>query len=447
MHIGFLSDVFHKHADARAIVWRDRVETYRELTRRLAKCEEQLERAAVGRGSVIGLEADFSPSAVAMLLALIHRSCIVVPLTGSDGDRLAEQRHTAQVETRISLSSDDTARIVSTGVTANHPLVQRLRQCNHPGLVLFSSGSTGQSKASLHDFVPMLDKYRTPRQCKITLAFLLFDHIGGVNTLLYTLANGGCVVTVQNRQPDAVCAAIERHGVQLLPTSPTFLNLMLVSEAYRRHDLSSLETITYGTEVMPQSTLERLHQLLPRVRLAQTYGLTEVGILRSRSRDSDSLWVQVGGEGFETRVVDGMLQIRAATAMLGYLNAPDPFTADGWLATADVVEVDGDYIRIRGRNSEIINVGGEKVYPAEVESVLQSMPGVIDATVAGEPHAMTGHIVTAKVHLDTGESPSDFRRRMHAALRPKLARFMIPQKIELVQEPMHGERFKKQRRS
>src|SRR5262249_26068197 len=159
----------------------------------------------------------------------------------------------------------------------------------------------------------------------------------------------------------------------------TFLNLLLLSEAYRCHDLSSLKLITYGTEVMPAPTLERLAAILPGVRLKQTYGLTELGILRSKSRDSGSTWVKVGGEGLETRAADGPLWVRAATAMLGYLNAPSPFDEDGWLDTGDRVEVDGDYVRILGRDSERITVGGEKVYPAEVEDVLLDMENVADA--------------------------------------------------------------------
>src|SRR5260370_10855797 len=100
---------------------------------------------------------------------------------------------------------------------------------------------------------------------------------------------------------------------------------------------------------MPESTLRRFHSSLPHINLQQTYGLSEVGILRSRSRSSDSLWVQVGGEGYQTRVVNGTLQIKAQSAMLGYLNAPSPFTADGWLDTGDAVEGDCDYIQILGR--------------------------------------------------------------------------------------------------
>ncbi|MCH8006732.1 MAG: AMP-binding protein, partial [Planctomycetes bacterium] len=139
------------------------------------------------------------------------------------------------------------------------------------------------------------------------------------------------------------------------------------------------------TEPMRQSTLRRFHELLPKVQLQQTYGLTETGVLRSKSKSSDSLWVRIGGKGFETRVVEGILQIKAESAMLGYLNAPNPFTEDGWMDTGDLVEVDGEFIRFLGRESEIINVGGEKVYPAEVENVIQQMEGVEDVAVTGVP--------------------------------------------------------------
>src|SRR5581483_4450949 len=107
-----------------------------------------------------------------------------------------------------------------------------LRAVDHPGLVLFSSGSSGKPKGAVHDLAALLRKFERPRPALRTLAFLLFDHIGGINTLLHVLASGGCLVTVTDRSPDGVLAAVERHRVELLPTSPTFLNLVLLSEAH-----------------------------------------------------------------------------------------------------------------------------------------------------------------------------------------------------------------------
>ena len=446
MHTDFLLDVFRADVVKNAVVWQDEPFSYAWLLVAVGRWTDFLRNRALAPGTVVSLEADFSPTSIALLLALVEHGAIIVPLTPSVEAKKPEFRDIAQVEATISVASSDCAYLRTTGVAASHELFERLRTAGRPGLVLFSSGSTGTSKAAVHDFVPLLEKFKVPRHALRTLTFLLFDHIGGVNTLLYVLSNAGCVVTVPKRSPEVVCAAIERHRVQLLPTSPTFINLLLMSEAYKGHDLSSLEMVTYGTEVMPETTLERFHRLFPRVRLLQTYGLSEVGILRSQSRAADSLWVKVGGDGFETRVVDGMLQIRARSAMLGYLNAPSPFTPDGWLPTGDAVDVDGEYLRIRGRQSEIINVGGEKVYPAEVESVLQSMEGVKDVTVSGESNAITGHMVTARLRLTTTETLSEFRKRMRLFCRDKLPAFKIPQKVVLVQEEMHGERFKKMRR-
>ncbi len=446
MHVDFLLERFAAAGAAPALIWQDRTFDYAWLHAEVARMRATLAAVRVPAGAVVSVEADFSPKAVALLLALMEAGAIIVPLTSSVEEKKPEFREIAEVEWRIEVDEADELRIAATGTAARHELLAKLKRLGHPGLVLFSSGSTGRSKAALHDIVPMVEKFKVPRHTLRTITFLLFDHIGGFNTLLYNLSNAGCVVTVGDRRPDTICRAIEKHRVQLLPTSPTFVNLLLVSEAYRRFDLSSLEMVTYGTEVMPESTLRRFHAAFPRVKLLQTYGLSEVGILRSKSKSSDSLWVKVGGEGFETRVVDGMLEIKAQSAMLGYLNHPTPFTADGWFRTGDAVEVDGDYIRILGRKSELINVGGEKVYPAEVESVLQLMDGVEDVAVTGERHAMTGQIVFARVKLATGEDLAAFRTRMRRFCQDKLPRFAIPQKVELVRDGLHGERFKKMRR-
>jgi acyl-CoA synthetase (AMP-forming)/AMP-acid ligase II len=263
--------------------------------------------------------------------------------------------------------------------------------------------------------------------------------------MLHILSNCGTLITVQDRSPDAVLVAVEKYQAELLPTSPTFINLILLSEAYKRHDISSLKTVTYGTEPMPESTLKRFHELFPEIKLQQTYGLSEVGILRSKSRDSESLWVKIGGEGFETRVVDNILQIKAQSAMLGYLNAASPFTEDGWFITGDEVEVDGEYMRILGRRSELINVGGEKVYPAEVESVIQAIPNVAEVSVYGEKNPITGSMVCALVKLREAEDEQQVKLRIKKVCAASLPRFKVPVRITFTQDEQHSERFKKMR--
>ncbi len=446
MTIHFLIETFERHRDRDAIVWREKTYSYGWLLSRLEYWRNHLNEWGIPPFSVVSVEADYSPNSIALLLALIEHNAIIVPLTPSVHMKKNEFRQIAEVEFIIQIDENDGIVFEKMGCLPVNPLLLDIKRLQTPGLILFSSGSTGKSKAALHNLAPLLDKYKVPRNSLRTITFLLFDHIGGINTLLYTLSNAGTVITLENRSPDFVCHTIERFRAEILPTSPSFINLILISDVYKKYDLSSLKTVTYGTEVMPESTLLRFHEIFPDVKLLQTYGLSEVGILRSKSKASDSLWVKVGGEGFETRIVNGMLEIKTKSAMLGYLNAPSPFTEDGWFMTGDAVESDGEYILIKGRTSEIINVGGEKVYPAEVESVLLTMENVEDAIVSGEQNAIMGQIVKAKIKLMREESPAEFRKRLKDFCRDKLPAYKIPQKIIIAETGFHGARFKRMRR-
>jgi acyl-CoA synthetase (AMP-forming)/AMP-acid ligase II len=133
--------------------------------------------------------------------------------------------------------------------------------------------------------------------------------------------------------------------------------------------------------------------------------------------------------------------------MIGYLNAPSPFGPDGWFNTQDLVERDGDYIRILGRKSELINVGGEKVHPTEVENVLLRLENVRDVTVSGRPNPITGQVVAAKITTVRPEDPAILKRRVRNFCQAQLERYKMPAIIEVVEEDQHGPRFKKTRKA
>ena len=432
------------HPEALALVWQDQDVSYGALGEMIDAWEARLGGLGVGPGTVCAVVSDYSPETVALFFALMKSRGIIVPLLRDAKRTVDRQLDIAGAEVVITIDESDAWSAESRSTGFQNPLVMKFRTARSPGLIVFTSGSTGEPKGILHDVERVMLKFVAPRRGWRTVLFLMMDHFGGFNSLLATCAYGGSGICIADRNPDTVAAAIESAGATLLPTTPTFLTLLVASGSHLRSDLSSIVLITYGTEVMTEETLRAVRSAFPSADVKQTYGLSELGVLRSKSESKDSTWVKVGGAGFEVKVVDEVLWIRSEANMVGYLNAPNPFDSDGWLCTGDKVEVRGDYFRILGRESELIFVGGEKVYPAEVETVLQEDPNVRDATVFGLTHSLMGHVVHAKVSLHEPEEPAELTARLRRLCLGRLARFKVPVRFSVVPHAeMHSARFKK----
>lgn len=434
--LGVMEENFNKTA-----LITDGVEyTYRDLLDVYLKYEELL--LDIPQGSVFCVQGEFDVNSIGLMLALINRRCIYVPLAKTVKD-VEFYLNTAECEYFFDMEEN---KLHKRKVKVCHPLLTELRSRQLPGLIFFSSGTTGTPKAAVHDMMPYIHRFEKRGKTLRSMAFLLFDHAGGFNTVMQSISNGGLLVTLSKRTPDEVCGAIEKYRLELLPTSPTFLHMLLLGRYYEKYDLRSLKIISYGTEPMPKSTLVRLHQVFPSIKMKQTYGLTEVGALRTKSRASDSLWMKIGGdEHHQIKVVNDILYIKSDMAMLGYLNAESPFDKDGWYNTGDKVGVDGEYLLIKGRNSELINVGGEKVYPAEVESVLLEINGVRDAVVQGISNPIMGQVVQANIYPDENIDRIELTQKIKAECRIKLEKFKRPVKIVFSEQPFRTDRFKKKR--
>jgi acyl-coenzyme A synthetase/AMP-(fatty) acid ligase len=442
----WLFDLLVRHGAAPAVASGATTLSYDGLLARVAAAARRLETLGVPAGSTVALDGPVGPAAIAVFLALVQRGDVIVPLGGVGGDARRARVEIAGADFCVAVAADGETTLERLAPAACPPLIAGLRTRGEGGLVLFTSGSTGEVKAACHALPRLLERFRRPRAPLRTLLFLLFDHIGGLNTLLSVLSSGGCVVLADGRSPDDVAATIARQRVECLPTTPTFLRMLLIARAHDQHDLSSLRLITYGTEVMPAPTLERLRAAFPEVRLKQTYGLTETGILGTRSEAEDGVFLTIGGDGIETRIVDGELWVRAPTTMLGYLNAPSPIHADGWLNTRDLVEVRDGRIRILGRRADVINVGGLKVNPVEVESVIAELPNVADVTVAARRNAVLGQVVTATVVLVAPEPADAFEARLWAHCRARgLDEHHIPAVVSFAGATAATDRFKKAR--
>jgi long-chain acyl-CoA synthetase len=440
-----LLDYLGEYGDSKAVVHNDNVYTYNELVYKIRFWDEIF--ANIQSPNVIGIESDFSLDSIALIFSLIKRNFIIAPLDAKQRDKNEEKYSIAELDylVRIKDSGEHKIEPLSIGDKVKNAFYQRLYAEHQPGLVLFTSGSSGKPKAAVHDLNKLLKKFNKKRRTFVTINFLLFDHWGGLNTMFHILANGGLLVLLAERSPDYVCQLIDKYQVELLPTSPTFLNMIMISRAYQRSSLQSLKLITYGAEPMPESLLNLVNKTFPNLQLQQTYGLIELGVLSSKSENNNSLWVKIGGDGYEVRVSEGLLEIKSDSAMLGYINAPSPYTADGWFKTGDAVEVKGDYFRILGRKSELINVGGEKVYPQEVENVILEIEEITDVMVFGDKHPLIGSIVCAKVATDSHKPKDEIVKIVKTHCRSKLASFKVPVKITVEKSGFENARFKKER--
>ena len=397
--------------------------------------QESINLSQIKNGDVVALIGDFDPSSILTLLQVIDLDVIVIPLTKETKEQHQYFFESALVDV-----------VIEDGVVERrlhndkHELIDTLRKKNHAGLVLFSTGTTGRPKAILHDLTLFLKRFETPRPTLRTINFLLFDHIGGLNTLLHTLFNKGVVIVPKRRTAECILQTCVEHDAEVLPTTPTFLRMMLMSGAVPDKVPPSLKIITYGTERMDQPTLSELCKLLPNIDFRQTFGMSELGIVRVKSEARDSLYMSVGGEGVETRVVDSVLQIRSQSRMLGYLNAPSPFDEENWYDTKDVVEEKDGFYKVTGRIGDIINVGGLKFMASEVERVALGFPKVSLVKVFTRNNPITGQHVEMTVQpvKDFNFDVSQFRLFLKKMLQPH----MVPQRIRLEKINI-GHRFKK----
>lgn len=440
MNIDYIFDRLKERTDECAIVSDGKEYSFGDINYKYNEAVSFIDRAGIQPGSVVAIVAEFSPLSIAMMLALIERNVILVPISFVVKN-IDDYLRISQAQFVIYAENDYKIETINRAI--DHPMLLDLIKRNSAGIIFFSSGTTGEPKAALHNLDHLMKKFMTQGRKIRMLTFLLFDHEGGFNTIMHALSSGSMIATLRERSPEEVCNIIEKYKIELLPTSPTFLNMLIISRVYKKYDLSSLRIISYGTEPMPETTLKRLHEIFPDVKLKQTYGLSELGVMSTKSENSESLWMKIGGDGFEMKIVDGILYIRTQSAMLGYLNAPSPFDEDGWFNTKDRVEEKDGYIRILGRTTDLINVGGNKVYPNEVESVLLSFDGVKDAHVYGEANPITGMSVVADVSVDEENNNREFIKKLRRFCGEKLESFKRPTAIRLKNESFSSPRFKK----
>lgn len=428
----WLLEKFGKYPGRTAIIYSHKFYNYSELAGKIRWYDYYLDLKGILPGNIVLLISNFSFHAVALLLSLAQRGNIVAPVElnkAVDIKKIARESYSDHI---IRFNGEEPVISSETG-NIKHPLIERLKKKNKAGLILFSSGTTGEPKVMLHDFTDLIESYKNSKVKDLNSLILLgFDHIGGIDSLLRLLSICATITLAKQHNPFDICKLIEKYKINVLPATPTFLNLLIISEAYKRYNLSSLKIIGYGAEQMPEVLLSKIRHLFPFVQIQQKYGTTETNAIKIINKPGDEQYFKINDEKIEYKIINNVLWLKSKNNILGYLNSETPLIRDGWINTGDLVEVREDgFIKILGRKKDMINVGGEKVLPTEVENILMEFQGIIDCKVYGIPNLITGNVVGADIVLRDATSES-IKSEIRKFCKSRLPDYKVPVKLKIV---------------
>jgi non-ribosomal peptide synthetase component E (peptide arylation enzyme) len=365
------------------------------------------------------------------------RFICVVDGTGEDGVSLAEglaQTPPLPADARVAMSADEVFRMA------------------------FTSGTTGNPKCVLHSFNTTLPACRVltrDMQASENDVFLIYLPVGlnwGYLLLVQALLLGARVVLLDRFSGRAALELIEREKVTFIASAPASLIAMLNEPELERYDCASLRVVITGGASCPVETL-RAFQRRMAGHLIELYGMLETGYhaYTRLTDDAEKVNGTIGRcvDGMGLRLIDaagrdvprgeeGEIAADGPSVHLGYYNNAaanaEAFTADGWFRTGDlgVVADDAGNVRIVGRSKEIINRGGKKFFPREVEEILYTHPKVLHAAMVGVADPRLGERNCLCVVPKNGAAVT--LEEFTAFLRDQVATYKLPERLEVLDE-------------
>lgn len=426
-----------RFSNNKAIIFDDISCTYENLINDINKTKTKLD-LSFSDGEVVALMGDFSYQNIATFFALALKKCIIVPFIKFDENNIKSSF--------VNFIIDENLQITKTNNTSTHKLIQILQNSKHSGLILHSSATTGKAKIMLHNLDKMLQIFLEKKEKKLrVLGILAFDHIGGIDVMLRVLSIGSTLVIPKNKTTMQILKTLEKQKVQVLPASATFLNLLMLNADFKSYDLSNISNISYGAEIMSETLLKKLNQNFKNTKISQKFGTSETGSFVVKSKSNDSLFMKIDDKNIEYKIVENELYLKSKTQILGYLNVDESFV-DGWFKTGDLVQsTEEGYLKIIGRSKEIINVGGLKVLPIEIENVILELDFIKDVLVFGEKNTITNESVSCKIILKENIDQSIAKKQILKHIRANLEKHKIPTKIKFISNLELNDRFKKKR--
>lgn len=444
-----------------AIVDGSLVLTYEELLAAVDRLAAVLAAQGIGRLKRVAFLCDDNAAHVVASLAILQLGAVVVPISPAlMGDELASVLERMDVH---ALLTEESARrapggtgveVPAGGVCMKFILVPRAARDDYPpdyarlnpAFIRFSSGTTGDSKGVLLSHGTIVDRtatadqglHITPDDTVIWVLSMSFHFV--VSILLY-LRRGATILVCCRPFPQAFLdAARDRRGT-VFYASPFHYHVLATSPFVPAETLAAVRLAVSTAMKLPDATAEAFQNKFG-LELVEAYGIIEVGlpIVNTAAGRRRNGCVGAPLPGCEVRIVApdaagiGGIHLRAKGIFDAYVSPwklREEVMPDGWFRTGDVGRVDADgFLYILGREKNVINFSGLKVFPYEVEGVLAAHPAVAESLVYGEPHVVFGHIPSAKVVLKSGAAaPNDLRR----FCQDRLAAHKVPHQFLFVE--------------
>lgn len=303
-------------------------------------------------------------------------------------------------------------------------------------LWMFTSGTTGLPKKVCHSYTTLGRNVRkSERHNDDIWAFAYrFSHMAGIQVLLQAISNANTMVYVFEEEPRRIVELMEKYRCTHISATPTFYRNII---AYLRDNTLQLQHLTTGGEKYDEDLCNKLQTLLPNVKMHNIYASTETGSI-----------LNAVGRGFSVpEQYKEKVKISSVGELLIHCSLLGDFPLDGeWYNTHDLVEEKDGLLFFISRKSDLLNVGGYKVNPLEVEAAMQRIPGINDCLVYGQKNSVLGTILLADVVLEKDYSEKDVKKAIRQTLSEELQDFKIPRIIKVVDEIRRTKSGKKVRK-
>lgn len=308
-------------------------------------------------------------------------------------------------------------------------LIKAINKNKKWNLSLYTSGTTGRPKKIIHSLQTLTRSVLVGDNHENDIWCFAYNptHMAGLQVFFQAFYNKNMIIYIFDESPKNVKYIIERYKITNISATSTFYRNVI---PYLKQDVfKSIKNVTFGGERYDPNLERNIKKVFPNSKIINIYASTEAA----------SLFVAQGDVFVISDSIRDFVKINKYNELLlhySLLGISDSFSQEGeWFETGDLVElIDASRFRFISRKSEMINVGGYKVNPVEIENILLNIPGVIDVLVKGKNNSVTGQIIVLDVIKDDSYEKKELKKSIKEFATTHLQNWKVPRIIKFVEE-------------